>query len=164
MTAAVIRGEFADFKSVKTRSVVQFVIEVPVEEADRALSTLGGLPIPGRPRWVALALLDPKAEPVPVERPKPARPAPDREPRKWRTLSAAQQAGMLCNDPEFVAWVGAKDAEAAAVYVRTRCRVSSRSQLDRDPAAAEVWSNLSRAFFIRADVASQEAAYRRTAE
>lgn len=161
MTAAAIRGVFVELRTLASRSVARIVIEVPIEKANEALATLGGFPVPGEDRWVALALLDARVALVEIE--KPARAKPDREPKTWGNLTSAQQAGILCNNPEFIAWCGAADEHQAADYIRRRCGVASRAQLDRNPVAADVWRNLSRAFFIREDVASQEAAYRRTA-
>lgn len=59
---AAIFGSLADFKLVKTRSVVQFIVEVPIEQADVALATLGGIPLPGVERPVALARLNAEPE------------------------------------------------------------------------------------------------------
>jgi hypothetical protein len=58
MTAAAIKGCFSDFKLIRTRSVCQIVIEVPLEQADAALAALGGLPRPEQERWIALARID----------------------------------------------------------------------------------------------------------
>jgi len=159
MTAAAIKGVFVELRTLASRSVARIVVEVPIEKANEALATLGGFPVPGEDRWVALALLD--ARVALVE--KPAKAPAGREPRTWGNLTFAQQAGILCGNPDFIAWCGAADDHEAAEYIRRRCGVPSRAQLDRDPAAADVWRNLSRAFFTREDAASQEAAYRRTA-
>lgn len=61
-TPAAISGSLADFRIVKTRSVVQFIVEVPIEQADVALATLGGIPLPGVERPVALARLNQEPE------------------------------------------------------------------------------------------------------
>lgn len=56
MTA--IQATFSDFKLIKSRSVVQLVLELPIEAADAALASLGGIPQPGMERWVAVAPLN----------------------------------------------------------------------------------------------------------
>lgn len=60
MTA--ILATFADFKLVKSRAVAQLVFEVPVEQADAALTALGGLPRADLERWAGIAPLKVPAE------------------------------------------------------------------------------------------------------
>lgn len=57
MTPAVIRGTFSDWRPVKTRGVLQLVIEVPVEQAQHVMDTLG-FPMPGEEKFVAVALMN----------------------------------------------------------------------------------------------------------
>ena len=40
-----IKGTYADFKTVKSRSVVQMVIEIPIEQSTELVSKCG-IPIP----------------------------------------------------------------------------------------------------------------------
>lgn len=64
--------------------------------------------------------------------------------RRLSDLPPSQQAGILCNQPTFDAFVLDRDAECpnAATYVREQCRVTTRRQLDTDPTAAERWQRL----------------------
>ena len=55
MTEAVL-GTFADCKILKTRSVLQIIVEIPIEQADEALKALGGIPQPSEERWCGIAL------------------------------------------------------------------------------------------------------------
>lgn len=55
--AAAFRATYADWKLIKTRSVVQVVFEVPLEQADLAYQVIGGMPDPGAERWCAIARL-----------------------------------------------------------------------------------------------------------
>lgn len=163
---AVIAGTFVDLRILASRSVARVTIEVPIERANEALAALGGFPVPGEARWVAVALLDPDAAlpPAPPTRqviPPPHKPVQVKEPRRWREMKMAQQAGILSSEPEFQAWVGAADEMAAARFIRERCGISSRAELDTNPLAAEQWLALSRAFFSRNDASSQEQSYRR---
>ena len=56
-------------------------------------------------------------------------------------LPPAQQAGILCNDPEFQRFaaqrcalpVDATNAKAAAEFLRNVCQIESRSELNTDP-------------------------------
>jgi hypothetical protein len=61
----------------------------------------------------------------------------------------SQQAALLCQDARFRGWLAdtyhdiAKDGpDAAAEVVRRILGVASRSELDRDPAVAERWTDL----------------------
>jgi hypothetical protein len=142
---AVITGTFADFKLIKTRSTAQMIIEIPIEAADAALRTLGGVPKPGSETSVAIARLNPNrtlasgpntfAKGLNLDKPAPP--------------SLARDAAICCNDERFQRFLrsqhgfkGATDPDEAAVAVRSICTVASRKELDADPAAAERWKEL----------------------
>lgn len=125
MTDAVITGTYSDFKLVKTRSVAQIVIEVPIEKAQEAIA-LFGVPQPGAEVPVAVARL------VNVQE-RPALPKPKKH---WDEMPRSQQAGILCADERFQKWAASDDAEEAAKALRRQCGVSSRSELDTNPDAA----------------------------
>jgi hypothetical protein len=63
--------------------------------------------------------------------------------RSFDDLIPAQQAGIMCNDPRFQQFVGARTIDAtvkvlpaaAAEYVRTICKITSRRDLNTCPAA-----------------------------
>lgn len=58
----------------------------------------------------------------------------------------ARQAGIMCNNPEFQAHLGATCAESAAAALRRQCGIASRRELDRNPEAARKFHELRRAF------------------
>jgi hypothetical protein len=134
---AAIRGTFADFRLIKGRKVAQLVVELPIEEADAALATLGGLPQPATERWVAVARLNGSAKPEAAK-----------EKRRWDDLKAAMQAGIRCNEPAFWQFVQeeynapARDEESAAKFVRRYCGVKSRSEINLSPNSSEAWRRL----------------------
>ena len=145
--AAAISGTFADFKLVKTRSAAQVIVEIPIEAADQALAALGGLPQPGQEKHVAVARMSGKREANDAE--------PIKERRKFEDLKRSQQAGMLCAEKRFQAFLrevhrvnflssfGSTEGERiAATYVRKRCNVNSRSQFDTNKEAAAKWDAL----------------------
>lgn len=140
---AAIDGEYSDFKIVRTRSVAQFVVEVPIEQAGEVVR-LFGLPIPGKPVRVAIARL---AEPAQIE----AKTNGDGK-RSWQELSPAQQAGIHCNDPKFWKFLREQGAsfvvaaEDAAVWVRDECGVASRSELTTDHRARILWRDIDTRF------------------
>ena len=151
---AAISGNFADIKLVKTRSVVQMVIEIPIERAKEVTDAFGW-PQPGSEIHVAVARLRVGQQ---EEKPK----------RSWKQMTRAEQAGVLCNDPAFQNWIAWHEvyggllesdsdsrwvtrsvtAEGAARYVRRACGVKSRSELDPPDgnatgyAPAEAWDRL----------------------
>lgn len=132
---AVIDGTFSDLKTVKTRSVVQLVIEVPIERAAQVVEMFG-FPQPGSEITVAVARL--VAPPV-VEPEKPRRP--------FRSLPRSQQAALKCNDPDFQNWIGARGrpdmvGQDTARHLRERLGVQSRSELDETDAAGKRWDAL----------------------
>ena len=142
MTA--FQATFSDFRLVKGRKVCQLVFEVPIEAADMALQTLGGLPRPDQEAWVGIARIDPKKAasdaPKPVGEPK--------ERRRFVELSLAAQAGLRCNEKAFWKFLHDEmsydiDSEAeAAEAVRDICGVESRAAIrDGDPSGKR-WDRL----------------------
>lgn len=138
---AAIEGEYADFKIVRTRSVAQLVVEVPIEEGD-ALIRMFGLPQPGKSVRVAVARL---AEPTQIE----AKANGDgREHGPWHTLTPTLQAVLRCKSEAFWkflredgTWHVENETDAATV-VRQLCGVNSRSSLIGK--AAEKWARIDR--------------------
>lgn len=153
-----IAATFADFKLIKTRKVAQFWFEVPIEEADAALATLGGLPRPDAERWVGITPLKVPAESGAVgehgsnagRSAPPARTeGPDKaghSRRQFASLPRSQQAALMCDRQDFREWVCRvkkwPDLEPTADYVRAACGVDSRANLDTDPAAGARWDKL----------------------
>jgi hypothetical protein len=133
---AAIRATFSDFRLIKGRKQAQLVLEVPIEEADAALSVLGGIPQPHSDRWVAVARLNgvTKPEPEPKEK------------QKWDDLKLSMQAVIRCKEKAFWTFLGAESPEDAANVVRARCRVNSRSALNNNPEAAEKWRQIDRLY------------------
>ena len=127
--AAAIAGSYSDFKLIKSRSVAQVIIELPIERAEAFLKAFG-VPQPGAEKPVALALLN-------TEQPKPERPR-----QSWSSMSRAQQAGILCNDPQFQKWLGVDTETLAVGTVRSMCGVDSRSQLDTWENAGPRWDDI----------------------
>jgi hypothetical protein len=57
---AAFTATYSDLKVVRTRQVVQFIFEVPIEAADHACNVLGGMPSPMDERWFAIARMEKK--------------------------------------------------------------------------------------------------------
>lgn len=145
-----VSGTFADLRSVKTRSIVQMIVEIPIERAAEVIAAFG-YPQPGAEIMVAVARL--RAAPQ-IE----ARPAGK---RSFADMLPAQQAGVLCNDARFRkflheertnGWMLALSnhpddpVEAAATTVRAACGVRSRADLNTHPQAQIAWRDLHEAY------------------
>jgi hypothetical protein len=141
-------GTFEEVRHVKSRSVIQIVIEVPIEQADAALSTLGGVPKPGRPVWVAMAVMG-ETQPAP-----PQMQAKD-EPEDLRRGSATRQSAILCNYANFQMYLienyagllGRElgdDVSLADIVeiLRLATEVSSRKEYDESQEARARWLDL----------------------
>ena len=131
-TPAIIRGTFSDLKLIKSRSTAQLVIEIPIEEADNALTALGGVPLPGKECWVAIARLTTQAVIA----------APQKERRALEDVPLPQRAGMLVNDPKFVQWLdemGMDEYMTPDEWLKSNCDIQSKTQLATNGAAAEMF-------------------------
>lgn len=128
-----IQGNYADFKLVKTRSVCQLVIEVPIERAEQAIKAFG-IPQPGTEIPVAVARIKPVAKQE-SEKPK-------------RERSRAEWSGIRCCDPVWREWFGFPDEDQYQVAIRLREHfgVQSRRELDSNPENAAAWDKLDAAF------------------
>ena len=125
MTNKVIKGAYADFKLVKTRGVIQMIIEIPVGPEADAFMEMFGLPNPQEEIWVAVAELN--REMV----------VSDED-----AVTAIRSAGMLCQNQRFGAWlrdergisdIDPADAESVAVAVRAILGVKSRTEMRGNP-------------------------------
>jgi len=125
--AAVVTGTFSDLKLIKTRSVIQVVIECPIEGWQQLTRVLG-FPIPGTEIPVAIARLNNSVEP------------------KAKRGSLAAEAGILCNAPTFAKFLEENykhiDSHDPAEVVRRVCGVDSRAEFDTNAAAGQRWRSL----------------------
>lgn len=125
----VIRAVFSSWRPVQGRSVVQLIMEVPIEHTHDVMTRLG-VPMPGESKWCAIALLKNGAcasgssDGAPRNAPKPSEsfgagdgqsgitPAPTNAPsakdgtsqkerKPFNTLPLSQQAAIRCQDADF---------------------------------------------------------------
>ncbi len=127
MTDAVIQGTFADLKTVKTRSVVQLIIEVPIEQGEEVVR-LFGFPQPAAEISVAVARLATTEKPA--------------KHRRFYDLKPTQQAAILCNDRQFQQWTDSNDENEAAHWIRTKLNLESRAELNANKTAALGWNGI----------------------
>lgn len=124
--------------SVKTMAddTLRLTIDIEPRHAQAAFQMFGARGLP----CVVARLQDAPQEPEP-ERPK-AKGGP-----------LAKLAGTLCNNPQFIKWLGATDADGAAEFVRIECGIDSRAELDDSPTAARIFHEAIRVPFLnRGDV------------
>lgn len=147
---AAISGDFATYRHVQSRKVLQLVIEVPAESAASVFAALG-TPGAGEGIPVALARLAKSSEAP--ERPKERRP--------FAELPYAQQAAMRCREKDFIAFCGEKashswpgliaragsEPSAVAGLVRHWCRVGSRADIKKGHQSGDNWEVVEAEFY-----------------
>lgn len=91
----------------------------------------------------------PKEQPAPPE--VKAEPAPKAK-KSWREQPPAQQAGIRCDEPIFIAFLKEtypeewREFEDAAEFVRFYCGVKSRSELNTIHKSQDIWHQLDSQF------------------
>jgi len=149
MTAAAISGDFATYRHVQGRKVLQLVIEVPAEMASAVFAALG---TPGSGEGIPVALARLTAVPETI-----AKPEATKERRPFSELPYSQQAALRCQEPAFFEFIQTKFAPGAVIpfdpvrdsnappavpYLRDLIGIGSRRDLDHYPIAAERWQAL----------------------
>jgi hypothetical protein len=132
-----ISGTYSDFKLVKTRGVVQVIVEFPIEEANQVIESLGGLPMPGKEEHVSLGLRSKLMDIAEGRATGPGRHAnlslvgKERYAQAGEEKQAVIRAATLPKDKEFWAWAGV-DSEAAAIDYIHKWIGGSRSLIATD--------------------------------
>lgn len=154
-----IAGSLVDARNVAAHKSFRLVIDIPAEEAMKAIEAFGW-PTAVNPVPVAVARLVSQPEKggganTSDRRRSPALPenktgAGDGK-RQWSELSPAQQAGIRCGEPTFWRFLNEEISEradevdgptSAAIVVRRHCSVYTRADLNTNPAAAARWHDL----------------------
>lgn len=149
MTAAAISAAFADIQMIKSRNVMVFKFEVPLEQADAALTALGGVPLPGQEKWVAIARMESPKHPQTVS---DYISAHKRYEHASEGEKAVIRAGALARDPEFQSWLSRArnrpdcDEERAAEYIRWYCGIDSRAELAANTTARARFEEIETSF------------------
>ena len=151
MTApAAIQGSYCDLRFVKTRSVAQVIVEIPIEAADHFIAAFG-VPLPGQEKPVAIALLASSGG-VPGE----VQDSTENEDAAAMVLPAlvkpfskraqhpmVTRAVMLCKDACFQGWASTwmslrhgnaegmyyPNEDSAREFILRECDIASRAEL-----------------------------------
>ena len=120
------------YRQTKDGIVISFVLHPNEVPDDLALAPLGARYMLG------LARIGDDEEPQEPEQ-KPKRPG-----RPFADMPPSQQAGILCNDPAFQAWVTPlqPNSVTARGYILHVCGIESRKELDRDKNAKIFWGEM----------------------
>ena len=127
---AAIAGVYSDLKTVKTRSVCQIVVEVPIERGKEIVDAFG-FPQPGSEVHVAIARLNGEAGSNPnisANAPSTENPVSPTK-QKFEDLPLTQQAVLLCKREAFRRYIQVENEEAAKEWLYDNCNVSSRSEI-----------------------------------
>jgi hypothetical protein len=142
---AAIQGSYADLKTVKSRKVIQIIVEIPTEAGDAFVAAFG-MPNPAAEIPVALARLQ-------------SGPEQAKERRKFEDLPLAQQAGIRCSDPVFQQFAvemleaPGKSELWAAESVRKWCGVLTRAELEKSESSTNAWRRIEDKFVAWRNVA-----------
>lgn len=139
-SAAAFAGTYSDLKLVKSRSVAQVVVEIPIEKAEGFIAAFG-MPIPGAERPVALALLN-----LPTDKPEQPKAVPaggEKTPEERMVIRAI----MLCKDFRFQEWIcgtnyppnedNATDLMRKKLNITTRAHIAKFASAQRQFLALE---------------------------
>lgn len=123
MTKPVLQADFATWRPVQGRKVLQLIFEVPIENTEHVLKILG-VPNPGDSKWCEIKLLQPEAEGQVSEA--------NGSHKKWNEYTRSQQAAILCSDPEFQRYFSGGGSELMTKeMLRRQLRIESRKELDK---------------------------------
>ena len=138
---AAFSGSYCDMKFIKSRSVAQIVVEIPIEQAAAFIAAFG-VPEPSKECPVAIARLDLSKTPTAPEKPK----------RAFNELPIAQRAALLCDREAFRTFMNQQMlcnvicAEDAASSLRGKLGIKSRSELATNQMAAARFRNIENEF------------------
>ncbi len=133
----VIQADYVNWRTVVGRKALQLIFEIDISLQGEVLKMLGA-PASDKSVPCAIALLNTERAPV-AGNGKPDLQAPGDSPptlsggvqaKKWSEYSRSQQAAILCGDPDFQRYFGAKNEKEAATSLRFHFRIKSRSELD----------------------------------
>ena len=154
MTAAAISAQLVDMRNVGTHKSLRLTLHVPEEYALKAIEAFGW-PTGANPVPVALARLRTEASTREAASEAPARPAASRSLISPQH-KMAMRAALLCKDPMFWRFleangIGGINEDEAAIYIRSKCDVESRSEIRPNTQAGNRFDLIQSAFIAWRD-------------
>lgn len=130
---AVVSATYSDFKIVRTRSVAQIVLELPIEDA-QGFVDMFGLPIPGSEVHVAVARLrgiPPESKTIDISKSERAK---EIYHQKDAMEQAVVRASILCKDLKFQLWASKQitpesNCRDATEWLRWKLGIKSRNEI-----------------------------------
>jgi hypothetical protein len=150
MSAAAVQADYVDLKFIKSRSIAQVVLEIPIEQADAFVQAFG-TPRPAEGVPCALARLggtkdasEKTQREVNYEATEVFAPTPEKTKRDFDTLPLPQQAALLCDRDVFSAFLRKqRDIDGdPATAIRNICRVGSRADIKPGTHAGDAFIRL----------------------
>jgi hypothetical protein len=147
---AMFQGGLVAMKNVGYDASVHLTIAIP-QEFGQAVVAAFGWPTSKNPIPVAVARLEGAALSIASARlekdgEQVKRPERRTEHKRFNELSYAEQAGILCQDPDFVEFtlreLGGKSDMDAASTVRRHCNVQSRADIKEWTPAERKWLSI----------------------
>lgn len=136
-TSRGVKGTLAD-------GTVRFLIEVEPAYANDAFALFG---MPGSPLVIARLTQEAVTAAQQAETVAGDTDVPENT-EKPKGGDLARLAGMLCTNQKFQEWADVSNSDAAAEFIRRRCGIQSRAELDNDWSAAEVFHKRVRLPFV----------------
>lgn len=132
-TISAIHGHISDVKKIRTRQVCAILIEVPIEQYAAVVAGFDEKDV-----LITIAPTGIGSYGVLSNAPT------EEKPVKTKGGELAKLAGRLCESETFRRWLIGKtgslmSAEGAAIYMRKKCGIGSRSELDHNENAAAVF-------------------------
>lgn len=158
-----IEADFATWRPVQGRKILQLVFEVPIERTQHVLDMLG-IPQPGASKWCAIALLNKELvqdqsssatntngrreglDSAPAQ----ASEAGGSPKKHWSEYARSQQAAILTGDPDFWRYFHCTDQEDAVKRLKAHFRIASRKELD-DPQKHGLWDEFVALYHMHRD-------------
>lgn len=148
--AAIFDGSYADYKHIKTRKVLQIIVEIPAERA-KAFFDMFGVPTGADEIPVAIAKMNMNLADASTREDEgeafPAGQVNTSAAKSKREMTLAERIGMICQNTNFCQFVvaelqGCDLWDEVPNFVRSYCGVKSRSDILYDTPEAEKWKTL----------------------
>lgn len=141
MTHAAISGQIAGARTINDGSL-RLSIDVPLEHRELWMLELGAP--------VAVARLGGTGDNPPRSSASTSSVSPSSS-RHWQDRKPSQQAYLRCTQRDFQEYAGCKSEAETVAWLYLRCGIESRSELDTNQDAQEIWVQIEDEFTAQRD-------------